>query len=877
MINDRKILAIIPARGGSKGLPRKNILPVLGMPLIAWTIKEAKQSKYIDRIILSSEDEEIINVAKEWGCEVPFIRPDYLAADESETMATILHAMNFLSQKYDYLVLLQPTSPLRRSDDIDRCIELCVNENAPACVSATEVDENPYLMFKINEDGHMTPIFDTTGLKSRPQSLPVFHILNEAVYVAKWSWLLKEKTFLHRDSLVDVMPRERSVYIANNFDFNIFKTIVENDDWIKDGANLNSITTARLERLFLRIEKLVKEKLVAEAHKEYAAFADQIRANNDVSHDIKAKLYSSFAYFLFSKGNYEESIRMFLEAQTHGYSKEEIKKVIFEAFISPNLAEFQAAYNDNIDFLITNKRISRALEFNALNYWLITTAIEDEYFMYDKQNKLIGEKCNFSADNNKLGSLLVTDEFADFIVVEDWNLSVVNQYINAVNQLNRKCYVVINNMNKFLSCFQSASIAKNNMGEVLIFDGLAEMREYFSNCSAYLPRNIINLTDTAQQVKNTMDEIHRGRIRKSEKCRRRDNILLSICIPSYNRGNRAYDNVIHNLQCYYDEEIEIVLSNNGTQNASKDYYDKISKIDDSRLTYFSFQENQDFAPNICKVCEIAQGKFLLLLSDEDLVNLQVLPKLMSILRNSEDSLAIVRTKGDKQGFVPSFKLAEAGEDALLTYMLTSNYMSGMVLNNGLLKQHNGIEYVKSHLDNEACLYYPHMFFELLLCQYRSVQGLDIVLINEGEAEKEITGPVDTAINPRKSVPLYATLEGRLDQHKGFVNIFKDLDVCQKDFSTFMKMYTHLSFKTLFLVSLSIKVFYEDTDIDSLSLLDTTYRTLLAYLDEFYLERSAVDKKNYKRNYIKYYERYHNDYCKELKSYYKNIKQQIQNR
>ena len=146
MISGKSILAIIPARGGSKGIPRKNIKLLAGKPLIAWTIDEAKKSIYIDRLILSSEDEEIIRIAKEWGCEAPFIRPAELAEDNTPGIDVVIHAIDALKEKYDYLVLLQPTSPLRKVEDIDRCIETCIDRNVPACISVSETMNHPYWM-----------------------------------------------------------------------------------------------------------------------------------------------------------------------------------------------------------------------------------------------------------------------------------------------------------------------------------------------------------------------------------------------------------------------------------------------------------------------------------------------------------------------------------------------------------------------------------------------------------------------------------------------------------------------------------------------------------------------------------------------------------
>ena len=134
MIDGRSVLAIIPARGGSKGVPRKNIRPLGGKPLIAWTIEAAHRSAWIDRLILSSEDQEIIDTACAWGCDVPFVRPAELARDCTPGIDPVLHALKQLPS-FDLVVLLQPTSPLRSAADIDRCIERCQRGGAPAAVT----------------------------------------------------------------------------------------------------------------------------------------------------------------------------------------------------------------------------------------------------------------------------------------------------------------------------------------------------------------------------------------------------------------------------------------------------------------------------------------------------------------------------------------------------------------------------------------------------------------------------------------------------------------------------------------------------------------------------------------------------------------------
>ena len=217
MYKNKKILGIIPARGGSKGLRRKNILLVAGKPLIAWTIEAARKSKYLDRVILSSEDPEIISVAKKSGCEVPFVRPKTLAGDKTTGIEPVLHAIKTLKESYDYVVLLQPTSPLRSSADIDGCIKQCISMNSSSCVTVTKPDKSPFWMFSLTRKGRLKPLLKAKrGI--RRQDLPEVYALNGAVYVAESSRLLKARSFITYDTLAYEMPQERSLDIDTEAD-----------------------------------------------------------------------------------------------------------------------------------------------------------------------------------------------------------------------------------------------------------------------------------------------------------------------------------------------------------------------------------------------------------------------------------------------------------------------------------------------------------------------------------------------------------------------------------------------------------------------------------------------------------------------------------
>lgn len=221
MINQRKVLAIIPARGGSKGVPRKNIRLVGGRPLIAWTIEEAKKSKYIDRLILSSDDNEIISIAESLNCEVPFIRPDELAQDHVTGLEPVLHALATINDNFDYVVLLQPTSPLRIVEDIDECIKKCVAQNAPGCVTVTTPDKSPFWMYSLDDQGRLSPIIKQENPVLLRQQFKSVYALNGAVYVAKIDWFVKNRKFISDETIAYLMPKTRSVDIDTEWDLRI--------------------------------------------------------------------------------------------------------------------------------------------------------------------------------------------------------------------------------------------------------------------------------------------------------------------------------------------------------------------------------------------------------------------------------------------------------------------------------------------------------------------------------------------------------------------------------------------------------------------------------------------------------------------------------
>jgi len=229
LISNHSVLAVIPARKGSKGLPGKNKKILIDMPLISWSIQEAKKSKYIDRLIVSTNDQEIIKIAKNLNCEVPFKRLNNLAKDNTEGIDVALDVIH-RCPGFDILVYLQPTSPLRLCDDIDRCIEIMIENDAESSVSICEVDKSPYLMYQINNDDQMIPVILNKSKNTNRQKLPIYYSINGSVYVARIDWLKVSKTFINENTRSYVMPRSRSIDIDNELDFIIAETIALNTE-----------------------------------------------------------------------------------------------------------------------------------------------------------------------------------------------------------------------------------------------------------------------------------------------------------------------------------------------------------------------------------------------------------------------------------------------------------------------------------------------------------------------------------------------------------------------------------------------------------------------------------------------------------------------
>lgn len=216
-------LAIIPARKGSKRLPNKNILSLAGKPLIVWTIEAALAATKITKVIVSTDSEEIAEIAQKAGAEVPFIRPDYLSNDTATSVDVIIHSLNFYkSQKTEInnFVLLQPTSPLRTSADIDAAINLHIKRKANSVTSVCEMEHSPLWSNTLPDNHSMEYFLKPEIVGKRSQDLDKYYRLNGAIYICNVRTFLKEKTFISKNkSFAYIMKKEHAVDIDDDLDF----------------------------------------------------------------------------------------------------------------------------------------------------------------------------------------------------------------------------------------------------------------------------------------------------------------------------------------------------------------------------------------------------------------------------------------------------------------------------------------------------------------------------------------------------------------------------------------------------------------------------------------------------------------------------------
>lgn len=222
-----KVLFVITARGGSKGVPRKNIKMIEGIPLVAYKIIAAQKCQYEKRIIVSTDDEEIAEVSRKYGAEVPFMRPIELATDSASSVDVVLHTMNWVTDNskeiYDYVCLLEPSSPFASYKDLDEALRLIEEKDADTLLGMKEVDVSTNFIHSLDKDGKLSEFYYAIkDLKSiRRQEQQKEYTMNGCMYIAKWEYFMKNKLFHSENSIPYIMSDESSIEIDTMLNYEV--------------------------------------------------------------------------------------------------------------------------------------------------------------------------------------------------------------------------------------------------------------------------------------------------------------------------------------------------------------------------------------------------------------------------------------------------------------------------------------------------------------------------------------------------------------------------------------------------------------------------------------------------------------------------------
>jgi len=230
MINGKKVLGLVIARGGSKGLPGKNLKKLGGVPLVCYSVIAGIASEYIDDVVISTDDKDIADAAKQCGCEVPFMRPAVLASDSARSIDVIRHALEALAgqgRSYEYFVLLQPTTPFRTSEHIDDCLRMLNERGADSVVSVTEAEHHPLWMNTLPDDLCMKDFIRPDAENKNRQELPKHYRINGGVYAVRCDYMLASGKLYSEKSYAYIMDNTSSIDIDNELDFNLAEIVME--------------------------------------------------------------------------------------------------------------------------------------------------------------------------------------------------------------------------------------------------------------------------------------------------------------------------------------------------------------------------------------------------------------------------------------------------------------------------------------------------------------------------------------------------------------------------------------------------------------------------------------------------------------------------
>ncbi|MDE6025360.1 MAG: glycosyltransferase, partial [Lachnospiraceae bacterium] len=466
---------------------------------------------------------------------------------------------------------------------------------------------------------------------------------------------------------------------------------------------------------------------------------------------------------LFEEGRYEEAVACFICAYESDYMQAEILQNIYNCFVIPNIQEFQDNYN------VTGvERYGIICEDTVIDF--IPVAEYTFYIWHRKQEKFIGllDVSDMKKPVSKsFQSLFITDrcnieDMLDLLTQKNWS----NVYILLQGQ-----------ESELLSFCKLPLFFTRYLKDAVFFKSEKELKSYFKNSENYLPHKMC--TDNEQYYNALFEEIHNERI--NEVGEERNNIFLSVCIPTWNRGLLALDAVKNILLLSYDAEIEVVVSNNGSDKTQG--YDELKKIKDSRLRYYELDSNMGFAYNFRNVLGKAKGKFVVMCSDEDLLKLDAFPEYLDFLKENDD-VRFFTTSGDGQGFKKDESCIY--EEGSLSYSeaINANYITGATYNNEYMRKNQILEVYDEMKEQAFIFHYPHCALAVMAVKGGKAGFCNINLWTAKEPE-EAQGMLE-----------YMKLEHRIEQQNYAISFFSKIVTDQLEIMDMISIWMYKTYHLL---------------------------------------------------------------------------------
>lgn len=556
---------------------------------------------------------------------------------------------------------------------------------------------------------------------------------------------------------------------------------------------MNEIEAIEKEVELLRQEKKVEKVL--------AVYLNAIEKYKTLDIVIADEITFRMSYFLFEQNLYEECIEIWRILQKKDEYYTIIKQMVEEAFISPNLEEFQKIYKKNLKDYQSQLYAEKLCTFKKLPYRFIPVSV-GTYYLYDTSNGMIGEKIILDLDTpeKKLDDIFKSENIFDTILFgEGWN------YLDPIKEkLNNRTRTIFfcSGSNIFFTYLQLPEFSEVYGKNWYFFDKLYKLEDFFhNNEDLQLPRLYNGLPEFISICQKSLEHEHLKRC--SAKKRNKSNILLTIGIPSYNRGHRALENIKYLQNLMYDSEIEFLVCDN-CSTLNVEGYQEIAKLaeSDNRITYYRFPDNPGKNPSGAEAIKRASGKFCCLLSDEDMLYLPNIWKYLYLIQSYGNSIGFINGAGIiYYGKNNQNKLYNKGIPAFERIFWSLNYISGLIYKTSLYRELNLYEWQKNKFEeNYFVRAYSHNVIAMRLSLTESIYVCSELLFQEGKSD--ISMSYDNFGG--KQILKYATLESRIEQLDGIIKLLNEWESMLSP-ETVKKLYLTTIYKIFYLIELHKQV------------------------------------------------------------------------